>query len=143
MAKLWCCRRFQPAEVFKISPTKANVFEEFVLYLPSCSCCSRPVVEIIRADVNLNIFSPIRINSKNIPNFLKKMEILWQPAKASRFVVRNKISKFVLNYNEFGKIKACNQNISNLNLGKIETHPILNLLIYKQHKKTFMEKSFD
>jgi len=143
MAKLWCCRRFQPARVFKINPTKKNIFEEFVLYLSSCSCCGRPVVEIIRSDENLNILVPVRISSKNIPNFLTKMEVLWEPAKASRFVVRNKISKFVLNYNEFGQIKECRQNISNLNLGKIETHPTLNLLIYKKHKNNFAGNNND
>jgi len=131
MAKIWCCRRFQNAEIFKINPTKNHVFEEFVLYVQSCSCCAQPVLEILRVDEEENILKPVRLNSKKIPFFIKKMEILWKPRK--EFYYKNKISKFVLNYNEFGKIKKCSKNLSDLNLGRVETDPVINLRVYKNY----------
>ena len=134
MAKIWCCRRFQQAEVFKIKPTKLNILEEFVLYNRGCSCCSKPILEILRADADENILKPVRLNSKNIPAFIKKMDVLWQPRKFPHF--KSKISKFVLNYNEFGKIKKCFGNLSGLIIGRIETDPVINLKAYKAHQQT-------
>lgn len=133
MAKIWCCRRFQHAEVFKITPTKKGILEEFVLYNQSCSCCNKPVIEILRADEDENILKPVRLNSKNIPAFIKKMEVLWSPRKFS--FPKTKISKFILNYNEFGKIKKCSANLSSLNIGRIETDPVINLKSYKAHQQ--------
>jgi len=131
MAKIWCCRRFQDAEVFKINPTKSNVFEEFILHVQGCSCCGQPVLEILRVDEDENILKPVRLNPKKIPFFINKMEVLWRPRK--EFYHKNKISKFVLNYNEFGKIKKCSKNLSNLILGRIETDPVIDLKVYKSH----------
>jgi len=133
MAKVWCCRRFQIAEIFKIAPTRKNVLEEFVLYNHCCSCCKKPVLEILRLDVKENILKPVRLNTRNISAFVESMEILWKPKKS--FHPKNKISKFILKYNEFGKVKNCSKNLSNLILGKIETDPVLNLKAYKLHKK--------
>ena len=154
MAKIWCCRRFQDAEIFKINPTRKGVLEEFVLYVQGCSCCSQPVLEILRADFDENILKPVRLNPDKIPSFIKKMNVigflsgikacksifegtedlnafLKKPAKG--FYHKTKISKFVLNYNQFGKIKKCAKNFSNLDLGKIETDPVINLKTYKKH----------
>ncbi len=136
MAKIWCCRRFQEAEVYKIKPTRKNILEEFVLYVHRCSCCKKPILEILRADLNENILKPVRLNPKNIPNFIKKMNVVWKSKKT--FFNKNKISKFILNYNEFGKIKNCSKNFSQLGLGKIETDPIINLKIYKNHRESFI-----
>ena len=136
MAKIWCCRRFQDAQVFKIAPTRLNILEEFVLYVPSCSCCKNQVLEILRADIEKNILKPVRINSKNISDFIKNMDILWKPAK--KMFPGNKISRFVLNYNEFGKVKSCSKNFSRLNMGRIETDPVINLKVYKRHKESFV-----
>ena len=133
MAKIWCCRRFQHAEVFKIAPTKKEVLEEFILYNQRCSCCNKPVLEILRADVDENILKPVRLNSKNIPNFIKNMEVLWKPRKFSHS--KNKISKFILDYNEFGKIKKCSKNLSGLSIGRIETDPVINLKNYKVYQQ--------
>jgi len=138
MAKIWCCRRFQEAEAFKITPTKTNVLEEFVLYVQSCSCCKKQVLEILRADIDENILKPVKLNSKNIPFFIKNMDVLWKPKKL--FYHKNKISKFVLNYNEFGKTKICSRNLSTLNMGRIETDPVINLKTYKKHKDSLHEK---
>ena len=132
MAKIWCCRRFQDAQIFKITPTKKDVLEEFVLYNQRCSCCNQPILEILRADTDENILKPVRLNSKKIQAFINKMDILWKPKK--EFCPKSKISKFILNYNEFGKIKKCSRNLSGLNLGRIETDPVINLKSYKLHK---------
>lgn len=140
MAKIWCCRRFQDAQVFKITPTRLNILEEFVLYVHCCSCCKQQVIEILRADINENILKPVRLNSKNIPDFIRKMDVLWKPRKT--FFHKSKISRFVLNYNEFGKIRHCTENISRLNMGRIETDPILNLKTYKRHKQSFVVWKF-
>ena len=133
MAKIWCCRRFQHAEVYKIIPTKKDILEEFILYNQRCSCCNQPVLEILRADVEENILKPIRLNSKNIPAFIKKMNVLWEPRKFS--FPKSKISKFILNYNEFGKIKKCSKNLSGLSIGRIETDPVINLKNYKVYQQ--------
>lgn len=129
MAKIWCCRRFQDAEVFKITPTRNNILEEFVLYRHSCSFCQKPVLEILRMDINEDILKPVRLNPKNISLFTEKMEVLKNLNK--KFIPKNKISKFVLKYNEFGKTKNCSANLVNLWLGKIETDPVINLKTYK------------
>jgi len=133
MAKIWCCRRFQHAEVFKIAPTKKDVLEEFVLYNQCCSCCKQPVLEILRADVDENILKPVRLNSKNIQDFIKKMDVLWKPRKFA--FPKSKISKFILNYNEFGKINKCSKNLSGLTIGRVETDPVINLKSYKAHQQ--------
>lgn len=134
MAKIWCCRRFQDAQVFKINPTRQNVFEEFVLYVPCCSCCNNQVLEILRADIEENILKPVRLNPKNIPDFIKNMDTIWKLRKKS--LPKNKISRFILNYNEFGKIKSCSESLSRLNMGRIETDPVINLKTYKRHKQS-------
>ena len=138
MAKIWCCRRFQEAEVFKINPTKRNILQEFVLFTKACSCCKSPVLEIIRADADENILKPVRINSKKVSSFIEKMDVLWKPRKT--FCPKSKISKFVLNYNEYGKIQKCSSNLSTLNIGRIETDPILNLKTYKKHMMSMLRK---
>lgn len=130
MAKVWCCRRLQDAQVFKIYPTRKNVLEEFVLYMKCCSSCNSSVLEILRVDTFKNILKPLRINSKKIEKFIKNMKILWKPKQ--NFQKGKKISRFILNYNEFGKIKKCTKNLSNLKIGKIETNPISNLYVFKE-----------
>lgn len=138
MAKVWCCRRFQHADVFKITPTRHNILEEFILYNQCCSCCKNPVLEILRLDSENNVLKPVRLNSKNVPAFMKNMEIVWKPRKNISY--KNKLSKFVLKYNEFGKIKNCFKSLSQLNIGQIETDPVINLKNYKKHLQSKTDK---
>ncbi len=133
MAKVWCCRRFQDAYIYKITPTRKNILEEFVLYRSSCSYCSRPVLEILRIDDSDTLLEPVRLNSKNIHNFVDSMDVLWKSKR--NFRSKHHFSKFVLGYNEFGKIKKCTKNFSSLSLGKIETNPFINLKTYKHYSQ--------
>jgi len=136
MTKIWCCRRFQEAEVFKISPTRKNILQEFVLFTKACSCCKSPVLEIIRADINEKMLKPVRLSPKKVSGFVEKMDVLWKPRKT--FCPKNKISKFVLNYNEFGKVRKCSSNLSALMIGRIETDPVGNLKTYKKHRDSLL-----
>lgn len=132
MSKVWCCRRFQDAEVYKISPTRSNIKEEIVLYRKACAFCNMPVLEILRSDIRENILKPVRLKTKNIKTFVENMSILFKLRK--HYTRKQKISKFILGYNEFGKFKKCSDNFSGLKLGKTETDPLLNIRVYKQHK---------
>jgi len=125
MAKVWCCRRFQPAEVINIAPTKSSISDEFVFYNPSCSFCGKPILEIIRIDETGLVLNPVRLKTKNIHSFIEKINVLFKKKKS--FKPKSKISKFVLGYNEYGKMKKCYANLSNLSLGKIELNPYNNL----------------
>ena len=133
MPKVWCCRRFQDAEIYKILPTRNNILEEFVLFRKACSYCNRSILEILRMDKNMNILKPVRLKTKNIHSFMKDMEILCKLKPHHK--PKNKISRFILRYNEFGKIKNCSNNLSDLKIGKIETNPIKNLKTYKRYKE--------
>ncbi len=69
---------------------------------------------------------------------MKNMEIVWKPRKNISY--KNKLSKFVLKYNEFGKIKNCFKSLSQLNIGQIETDLFINLKNYKKHLQSKTDK---
>ena len=129
MVKILCHSVLQKAEVFKIVPTKKNVQDEFVLYLEKCAICEKPVLEIRRVDDLGNYLEPVRLRSKNIQKFLDSMSVIWKPEKV--VPINTPYSRFSLGYNEYGTKKKCYQNISNIQLGKIETDPYLDLMVYK------------
>lgn len=132
MVKILCHSVLQKTQVFKIVPTKENVQEEFVLYLEKCVICQKPVLEIRRVDDLGNFLEPVRLRTKNIQKFLDKMNVIWKPDKVVS--INAPYSKFNLGYNEYGTKKKCYQNISNLQLGKIETDPYLDLIGYKVNR---------
>jgi hypothetical protein len=126
--------------VFKISPTRNQVLEEFAVYLKNCSCCNASIIEILRVDEQRNILKAVRLKPKNVVNFFEKVTVL---EKTTRKIFRSsKISKFILNYNEFGKIKGCAKNLSSLNIGRVETNPIANLEAYKLYQERGKQNCF-
>ncbi|OGI28904.1 MAG: hypothetical protein A2287_05125 [Candidatus Melainabacteria bacterium RIFOXYA12_FULL_32_12] len=132
MVKILCHSVYQNAELFKIVPTKENIQDEFVLYLEKCVICEKPVLEIKRMDDMGNCLEPIRIRTKNIQKFLDSMSVIWKSKKV--VPMNTPYSKFSLYYNEYGVKKKCHQNISNLQLGRIETDPYMDLKTYKEKK---------
>lgn len=138
MIKIMCHSVCQKAEFFEIKPTKYSIKKEFVLYLKKCVICNKPVLEIVRIDSFGELLKPVRLRSKNMETFLKSMVIIRRMKKL-KVVPTSGFSGFVLDYNEFGKRKKCSQNFSNLQLGRIETDPYLNLRVYKNNKYNFKE----
>ncbi|MFH0702169.1 MAG: hypothetical protein V2B14_01340 [bacterium] len=138
MPRIWCHRRNQKAELFKIVPTRENIQEEFILYLKSCEVCNRPALEIIRVDVWGTLLEPARLKSKNIKKFLDSMSVIWKP-KNFGFYQRG-FSRFMLGYNEYGLHKKCFQNFSNLKIGIIETDPYLDLRLSRFNRLLILPK---
>jgi hypothetical protein len=135
MAKVTCCRRAQSAQVFKIVPTRKDVFEEYVFYLEKCSFCKRPALEIIRVNLDGKILSPVRLKTTNIPRFISTAIVLWKPKKL--WYLPGKTTRLKLYYNDFGSRKICFQNFSNLKMGKIENDPLLGLKEIIKSKNIF------
>lgn len=119
MVRLLCHGINQKADLFQIVPTRESVSEEFVMYLEKCIKCSAQILEIHRIDIWGNRLMPVRLKSSKIHNFLKSMNVIWQPKRISTTVPIN--SGFYLYYNEYGKKKKCFQSLAGLQLGKSET----------------------
>lgn len=124
MARIICHSAKQKAELFKIAPTKNDVAHEYVLYLKRCCICDNPVLEIIRFDIWGELLPSVRLKSNNIKGFLEKMSVLEKPRKICFTAPKG---GFYLNYSEYGSKKRCYQNISTLQLGKLETDPRVGL----------------
>jgi len=132
MVRLVCHGAYQKAELFKVIPTKEDVSDEFVLYLKGCAVCSSKALEIIRVDIWGNRLKSVRLKSENIDKFLDAMAVIWKPKKLN--YMQTASSKFALGYNEYGVEKKCTQNLSNMQLGLIETDPYLDLLSFRGSK---------
>ena len=129
MVRLLCHSVSQKADLYRIVPTKENIQEEYVLYVQNCVICGKPVLEINRLDIWGNKLEPVRLRTKNIQKFLDSMNVIWKPKKI--YAINPAFSRFTLNYNEYGTLKKCCQNFSNLHIGKIETDPYKDLKNFK------------
>ena len=128
MVRLFCDGIYQPAKIMRIVPTKSGVSHEFVFYLKNCSVCSKPALEIIRIDMWGKIIPPVRLNTRNIADFLKTINVI--PNKEP-LVFSKPYSRFYLCYNNFGKKEKCYQNLSRLKIGAVETDPVRDLQFFK------------
>ena len=122
MGYIHCCGALRKTRTFKLVPPKDILISE-VDVLTRCPVCGHKVVQLTRIKSDGKLSTIRRTNSKAEKLFKKlKKEILYE-IKPLKY---DNSGKFYLNYNEYGVIKRCYSNLSNLKLGlkeNIDTQP--------------------
>ena len=118
MGYIHCCSGLHKTRSFVLAPEHNYKVCELD-YLWKCPVCGHTVVQLTRIDNN-NILSSLRYKNKSALKFLNKIKskILYE-RKDFDYSKYNK-GTFYLNYNEYGVIKRCYSNLSNLRIGLIE-----------------------
>jgi hypothetical protein len=86
-----------------------------LLYLDSCPVCNHTKVMVLRADLNNEISTFIKVNAKALKFFekIKSCILFEEKIKFNPFLPG---SNYYLRYTEFGKTKKCFSNFSSLKM---------------------------
>ena len=114
MGYIHCCSGLHKTRSFVLAPAKNFIVCEMD-YLKKCPICGHTVLQLTRIDSENNLSTVRYINKQAEKLFLKKKkEILYE---RKIFDYTKQKGTFYLNYNEYGVIKRCYSNLSNLKIG--------------------------
>lgn len=116
MGYIHCCGSLYKTRTYRLVPQKGYLICE-VDVLTRCPVCGHKVVQLTKVTPNGEV-STVRKTNRKAESFFQKLknDILYE----IRHINYTDCGKFYLNYNEYGVIKRCYSNLSNLRLGLSE-----------------------
>ena len=122
MGYIHCCGTLHRTRTFKLVPQKGYLICE-VDVLTKCPLCGHKVVQLSKITAGGEVFTVRKTNQKAISFFQRLKKSILYEIRPYQYM---KNGKFYLNYNEYGVIKRCYSNLSNLKLGKTESIDVKN-----------------
>ena len=116
MGYIHCCGALHKTRTFKLVPQQGYLLCE-VDVLTKCPTCGHKVIHLTRITSGGDVVT-VRKKNKKAENFFKRIKnsILYE----IRHINYTNYGTFYLNYNEYGVIKRCYSNLSNMRLGRDE-----------------------
>ena len=121
--KIECCSLMQDCKVYDLEPPKPlynniPIKKDRVYYLKKCKgnnlqCKGRMFVEKI--DYYDKVIDTFTVKGDNRLNYIERFSSIneFKESKEKKYFVTN-LGRFYLEYSEYGKLKKCFQNFSNL-----------------------------
>lgn len=121
MGFIHCCGAKRKTQSYSLIPDKNYLLVE-ADYLKNCPNCGHSVLQITRVDFNHEVSFIRKVNEKAKKLFenLQNSILCKKEPEYKRIKI---LSKFYLNYNEFGIKKKCYSNLSALKIGLFENNP--------------------
>ena len=135
-----CCRRRQKAKLYEVKTSinkDKSILEEYILLLDSCKHCGSKAVILYCFDLKGEKLDPVRIKSKKIDAFLRNTEVLKEIKSLNRYILYAG-KRFYLNYNKFGRVMKCYQNLSSLKIGLFDHDIDLKYCNTKEDERLFI-----
>ncbi len=114
MGYIHCCGALRKTRTFRLVPQIGFLICE-VDVLTKCPTCGHMVVQLTKITSDGDVVTVRKTNQK-AENFFErlKQDILYEIVHIK---YTNYYGRFYLNYNEYGVIKRCYSNLSNMKLG--------------------------